>query len=241
MRRKITVLINDNHKVLYPSENISGVTSESTLSVESVIVFWDYNNVIKGVNDIFTHRGNTLTVPEGYWTSDMITKIRDRLIINVSNDTTQYYDSIAQLFMEKNGNGGFSVYSSAGGVAINLGSFGTLLGFDKNTDLPAQTRKLSQNSADLNRGLKYITVSCDIVDDTRNIGVDGKRSNVIATIPVPYDIDLKHAITQHYIDTRLTKGIPLQNGCFNNLTFDINTNMGLLKIGSVLLELCINN
>ena len=241
MRRKLTVLINDNHKVLYPSENISGVTSESTLSVESVTVFWDYNNVIKGVNDTFTHSGNTITVPEGYWTSDMVTKIRDRLIVHVSNSTTQFYNTISQLFMEKNGNGGFSVYSSNSSYVINLGSFGTLLGFDKNTDLPAQTRKLSQNSADLNRGLKYITVSCDIVDDTRNISVDGKRSNVIATIPVPYDIDLKHAITQHYIDTRLTKGIPLQNGCFNNLTFDINTNMGPLKIGSVLLELCINN
>ena len=241
MRRKITVLINDNHKVLYPSENISGVTSESTLSVESVIVFWDYNNVIKGVNDTFTHSGNDITVPEGYWTSDMITKIRDRLIVHVSNSSTQFYNTISQLLMEKNGNGGFSVYSSNSSYFINLGSFGTLLGFDKNTDLPAQTRKLSQNSADLNRGLKYITVSCDIVDDTRNIGVDGKRSNVIATIPVPYDIDLKHAITQHCVDTRLTKAIPLQNGCFNNLTFDINTNMGLLKIGSVLLELCINN
>ena len=241
MKRKITVLINDNHKELYPSENISGVTSESTLTVESVTVFWDYNNVIKGVNDTFIHSGNTLVVPEGYWTSDMITKIRDRLIIHVSNNTTQYYDSIAQLYIEKNGNGGFSAYSSNSSYVINLGSFGTLLGFDKNTDLPAQTRKLSQKPADLNRGLKYITVSCDIVDDTRNIGVDGKRSNVIATIPVPYDIDLKHAITQHYIDTRLTKGIPLQNGCFNNLTFDINTNMGPLEIGSVLLELCINN
>jgi hypothetical protein len=241
MRRKITVLINDNHKELYPSENISGVTSESTLTVESVTVFWDYNNVIKGVNDTFSHGGNTLVVPEGYWTSDMITKIRDRLIIRVDTGTLQYYDSIAQLFIEKNGTGGFSAYSSNSSYVINLGSFGTLLGFDKNTALPAQTRKLSQNSADLNRGLKYITVSCDIVDDTRNIGVDGKRSNVIATIPVPNDIDLKHAIAQHYIDTRLTNGIPLQNGCFNNLTFDISTNMGPLKIGSVLLELCINN
>ena len=241
MRRKITVLINDNHKELYPSENISGVTSESTLSVESATVFWDYNNVIKGVNDTFIHNGNTVAVPEGYWTSDMITKIRDRLIVHVDNGTVQYYDSIGQLFIEKNGTGGFSVYSSNGVYVIDLASFGTLLGFDKNTMLPAQTKKLSPNSADLNRGLKYITVSCDIVDDTRNIGVDGKRSNVIATIPVPYDIDLKHAITQHDIDTRLKNGIPLQNGCFNNLTFDINTNMGPLKIGSVLLELCINN
>ena len=241
MRRKITVLINDNHKVLYPSENISGVTSESALAVESVTVFWDYNNVIKGVNDTFIHNGNTVTVPEGYWTSNMITGIRDKFIIHADNGTTQYYDTIAQLFIEKNGTGGFSVYSSNSAYVINLGSFGTLLGFDKNTALPAQTRKLSRNSADLNRGLKYITVSCDIVDDTRNIGVYGKRSNVIATIPVPNDIDLKHAISQHYIDTRLTNGISLQNGCFNNLTFDINTNMGPLKIGSVLLELYINN
>ena len=197
--------------------------------------------MIKGVNDTFNHNGNILVVPVGYWTSDMITKIRDRLIISVDNGTTKYYNSIAQLFIEKNGNGGFLVYSDSSSNVINLGSFGTLLGFDKNTALPAQARKLSQNSADLNRGLKYITVSCDIVDDTRNIGVDGKRSNVIATIPVPNDIDLKHAITQHYIDTRLTNGIPLQNGCFNNLTFDINANMGPLEIGSVLLELCINN
>ena len=99
MRRKITVLINDNDKELYPSENISGVTSESTLTVESVTVFWDYNNVIKGVNDTFTHNGNIIVVPEGYWTSDMITGIRDRLIIHVDNGTTQYYDSIAQLFI----------------------------------------------------------------------------------------------------------------------------------------------
>jgi hypothetical protein len=158
MRRKITVLINDNHKELYPSENISGVTSESTLTVESVTVFWDYNNVIKGVNDTFNHNGNILVVPEGYWTSDMITKIRDRLIISVDNGTTKYYNSIAQLFIEKNGNGGFSGYSDSSSNVINLGSFGTLLGFDKNTALPAQARKLSQNSADLNRGLKYITV-----------------------------------------------------------------------------------
>ena len=241
MGRKITVLINDNHKELYPSENISGVTSESTLNVESVTVFWDYNNVIKGVNDTFNHNGNVLVVPEGYWTSDMITRIRDRLIISVGTGSTKYYNSIAQLFMENNGNGGFSAYSTNSTATINLGSFGMLLGFDRDTVLPALTRILSQNSADLNRGLKYITVSCDIVDDTRNIGVDGKRSNVIATIPVPNDIDLKHAITQHYIDTRLTNGNPLQNGCFNNITFDINTNMGPLKIGSVLLELCINN
>jgi hypothetical protein len=171
----------------------------------------------------------------------MVTKIRDRLIVHVSNSSTQFYNTLSQLFIEKNGNGGFSAYSSNSSATINLGSFGTLLGFDKNTALPAQTRKLSQNSEDLNRGLKYITVSCDIVADTRNIGVDGKRSNVIATIPVPNDIDLKDAITQHYIDTRLTDGIPLQNGCFNNLTFDINTNMGPLEIGSVLLELYINN
>ena len=180
-------------------------------------------------------------VPEGYWTSDMITKIRDRFIIHVDTGNSQYYDSIAYLFIEKNGSGGFSVYSSASGVAINLGSFGTLLGFDRDTAVSARTRVLSQNYADLNRGLKYITVSCDIVDGTRNTDVDGKRSNVIATIPVPNDIDLKHAITQHHIDTSSKNGIPLQNGCFNNLTFDISTNMGSLKIGSVLLELYINN
>ena len=101
MRRKITVLVNDNHKVLYPSENISGVTSESTLTVESVTVFWDYNNVIKGVNDTFDHNGNVLVVPEGYWTSDVITKIRDRLIISVGTGATKYYNSIAQLYLEK--------------------------------------------------------------------------------------------------------------------------------------------
>jgi hypothetical protein len=241
MKRKITVLINDNHKELYPNENITGVTSESTLTVESVTVFWDYNNVIKGVNDTFIHNGNTLAVPEGYWTSDMITKIRDRLIIHVDTGALQYYDSIAHLFIEKNGSGGFSVYSSASNVSINLGSFGMLLGFDRDTAVSARTRVLSQNYADLNRGLKYITVSCDIVDDTRNTDVDGKRSNVIATIPVPNDIDLKHAITQHHIDTSSTNGIPIQNGCFNNLTFDISTNMGPLKIGSVLLEMYINN
>ena len=52
---------------------------------------------------------------------------------------------------------------------------------------------------EINRGLRYVEVSCDIVDSSRVIDPHGKRSSMIYTLPVTTNASLKGSVV-HYKD-----------------------------------------
>ena len=118
---------------------------------------------------------------------------------------------------------------------INLLHFGPLLGFPVNTTIQAnRTWTNSPSTVDINLGLRYITVSCACVDSDRNFDTTGKRSKVIATIPVTSEQSLNSSVT--FYDS-IHSVVSVLNGDHNMFEFDFNTNIGNKVDLSVMCEL----
>ena len=79
-------------------------------------------------------------------------------------------------------------------------------------------------------GLRYVKVSCDIVDRSRVI-THGKRSSVISTLPVTTDGSLKGTLV-HYKD--IEGRVTISKGAFN-----VRRNDDCKFVGSVPLGLYI--
>ena len=89
---------------------------------------------------------------------------------------------------------------------------------------------------EINRGLRYVEVSCDIVDRSSVIDPQVKRSRVITTLPITTDASLKGSVV-HYKDIEST--VPINKGAFNAIKFNVRANNGSKFVCSVLLDLYI--
>ena len=81
----------------------------------------------------------------------------------------------------------------------------------------------SPSNVDVNFGLRYVTVECNCVDTNRNFNSDGRRSKVIATVPVTSEQSLNSSIT--FYDTIKSK-VSVLNGDHNMFEFNVDTNIG---------------
>ena len=106
---------------------------------------------------------------------------------------------------------------------INLLNFGPLLGFPVNTVIQANTWTTSPSNVDVKLGLQYVTVSCGCVDINRNFDTSGRKSKVIATIPVTTEQSLNETVTFY---DNIRSEVSVLNGDHNMLEFDISTNVG---------------
>ena len=66
--------------------------------------------------------------------------------------------------------------------------------------------------------MKYIDVKCSLVDRQNNIDTDGKRSDVILSLPITSTNTLKGSV-QHYFD--IESKIPINKGVYNLLNFSV--------------------
>ena len=62
-------------------------------------------------------------------------------------------------------------------------TLGVLLGLEDFSNLKAGTTTTSPNMVDINRGLRSLDISYNIVDTTKNINHKGEYSNVKANVP----------------------------------------------------------
>ena len=116
----------------------------------------------------------------------------------------------------------------------NLVSLGLMLGFPESTTLKANTWTNSPSNVDVNLNLHYVTVECSSVDPDRNFDHYGKRSKVIATLPVTTKQSLNSSVT-HYRD--LTSEVAVVNGDHNLFEFTVGTNVVKKVDLKVMLEL----
>ena len=70
------------------------------------------------------------------------------------------------------------------GHIVNLKKFGKLLGFPENQTLSNGSTTKSPDPVDVNHGLRYLIVTCDLIDETKNIDLDGEESDILAFLPV---------------------------------------------------------
>ena len=99
-----------------------------------------------------------------------------------------------------------------------------------------QPNTMTANKVEIKRGLRYVEVSCEIVDRSRVIDPHGKRSSVISTLPVITDGSLKGTVV-HYKDIK--SKVPISKCSFNVKTFNVRANNESKFVGSVRLGLYI--
>ena len=185
---------------------------ESRLRVKNIGVFWNFKNVLKGAND----KISGVTFEEGYWTFNMISEKLGESNIQLERNR---HDNTCKIRSPKQ---------------LNLLNFGPLLGFPANTVIQANTWTNSPSSVDVNLGLRYVTVSCNCVDADRNFDTSGRRSKVIATIPVTSEQSLNSSVTFY---DNIHSVVSVLNGDHNMFEFNVNTNIGN-KVGlTVMFEL----
>ena len=178
--------------------------------VKNIGVCWKFTNILKGANDsINTVTGvvniDPITFKEGYWTFDMISERLGESNIQLERNR---YDNMCEIHSTKQ---------------LNLLDFGPLLGFPVNKVIQPNTWVNSPSNVDVNFGLRYVTVECNCVDTNRNFNSNGRRSKVIATVPVTSEQSLNSSIT--FYDT-IKSEVSVLNGDHNMFEFNVDTNIG---------------
>ena len=105
---------------------------------------------------------------------------------------------------------------------INLKKLGPILGFNKNQVINANTKTTSGKEVDINNGLEYIEITCSLVDMSENINSNGKKSDVISTLPITSTQTLNGSV-QHYFD--FESRVQIDKGVINKINFKVCTNV----------------
>ena len=110
---------------------------------------------------------------------------------------------------------------SSSKFSVGLGNIGPLLGFPRNVVIQRGLTKDS-NTVSINEAIRYITVSCDLVEDRNVFHSSGDRSRVIAVLPVDTSQRL-NGTTTDYGEREFTA--PVRNGNFQQITFTVEDNL----------------
>ena len=103
---------------------------------------------------------------------------------------------------------------------VNLENVVFPFGFEKNKIIPAGAY-VDCGTVDVNLGLRYVTVGCDLVDGTRNLDRYQRPSDVIAVIPVTTEDSLNGWVTNLGAQKF---SAPLRNGTNCDMSFYVKDN-----------------
>ena len=172
--KNISVYIQGGTKTLKFEKPIP--TYGSLLAAKEVTVFWNFKNITNAIDNekfsIITGSDDNpvteeKTLGEGYWDFQQLKERLDgekfKLSMNVHDNTC-------------------SIVNNTGGK-VNLKKFGKLLGFPEDHKLTTGA-SASPNPVDVNHGLRWLTVTCDLIDSTKNTDLHGNESEVLAFLPI---------------------------------------------------------
>ncbi len=172
--RNITVFITDGTKKLILDEPfLTG--HDTTIQLKRATVFWRFRNITDANNNNYFEKAITSTDSEartfddGYWDFELIKKRLEEEKIELE---ASVHDNKCLL---KNTNT----------ETINLKNFGKLLGFNVDTTIPTGQTPEAPHPVDVNLGLRYLTVACDLADTFRNVDINGSADANIAYLPIP--------------------------------------------------------
>ena len=215
---KINVFIENNEKELY-FDNCIVKPAGSVMTLKNASIYWNYKNVIAGKNDHVMRGTTKVTFEEGYWTFDMIEeKLGEHSVKLVANR----YNNTCKIYSESQN--------------LNHKKFGKLLGFPENEVVNSGTWKTSPSVVDVNKGLRYVNINCNIVNTEGNIDTDGRWSCALAALSIPSGQLLNSTVTPF---KGIDSSVKIANGQFNRIVFNVVTNIEDKVDMSLLLELYI--
>ena len=172
--RNITVFLTSGTKKVDLDEPfLTG--HDTTIQLKRATVFWKFQNVTgANGNNRFEKKptvgaSETKTLDDGYWDFELLKK---RLGEEGIELTARVHDNKCDL---KNTNP----------ETVDLKTFGKLLGFNPNTIIPTGQTPEAPNQVDVNLGLRYLTIGCDLADSFRNVNTDGHVDTNITYLPIP--------------------------------------------------------
>ena len=196
--KKVSLLLDNGKNEIY-LDGFIRTKPTAKMRVKNVAVYWNHKNVT-GINNVVT-----ITSKEGYWTFHMLA---ERFAENDIKLERNRYDNTCKIFPKNNN--------------LNLKNLGPMLGFPKSTTVNANTWTKSPSNVDVNLRLRYVTVECNHTDTDKNFDRYGKRSKVIATLPVITEQSLNSSVT-HYRD--FVSEVSVVNGDRNLFEFFVGTNL----------------
>ena len=220
--KNISVFIKGGTKTLSLTNPL--VTYASLLTANEVTVFWKFKSITDDIdNRKFVKGTGEVELGEGYWDFQ---QIKERLAGEKLELLMNVHDNTCDIVNKS-------------GSAVNLKKFWKLLGFPENKDLANDSTITykSLDPVDVNHGLRYLIVTCDLVDESKNTGLDGAESDILAFLPVTPGTRLN---SNCYVYNRDYTTRPAKNSIVSKVEFTVkpNKDVGNVKVDvDVLLNL----
>ena len=119
---------------------------------------------------------------------------------------------------------------------VDLKKLGLLLGFPENHKVGGNTTELSSKPVDVNHGLRWLTVTCDLIDQSKNIDLDGNESNILAFLPVTPGTRLN---SNCYVYERDRAWRAAKNTLVYEMEFEVTSNISPKVVVNILLDLAL--
>ena len=180
---------------------------KSQLTLQTATVFWNFKNILTGVNDVVEDSDNPGTqitrLSNGYYTiRDIQSEFKSKDITLISN----YHNSTCSIKSTKK--------------SLKMGGLGELLGFDKDKVFTKGDWHHS-GKVKVNHGLKYININVDAAVEDSVYDERGKRGNTITSLYIDTTQSLYGTKTD-YKDIK--ENVPISSD-FSSLRFSITTNI----------------
>ena len=212
--KSISVFITGGRKTINFTKPIA--TYGSILGAKEVTVFWKFKNITNAMNNgkiiikkdpTDSSKDEEVLLGEGYWDFQQIKERLESVKLKVSMSV---HDNKCAIINET-------------GSAVNLKKFGKLLGFPENHELSVGSTTASQNPVDVNHGLRYLIVKCDLIDSSKNIGLNGDESDILAFLPITPGTRLN---SNCYVYERAAYAwCPAKNEVVSKIEFTVESNI----------------
>ena len=221
--KNISVLIEGSGKKTFKFKKPI-VTYGTRIAAKEVTVFWNFKNITSTIgNNAFVIKSNPekpVTINDGYY--DFQT-LKERLKLD-------------KLELQMNTYNNTCTIENKNTVKVNLKKLGVLLGFHENHELAASTSEGSPDPVDVNHGLKYLTVTCDLIDPSKNIDLKGEESNILAVLPITPGTRLN---SNCYVYDRDYAWRVAKNVIVSEMEFEVTSNISPKVDVTILLNLAL--
>ena len=199
-------------------------TYGTRIAAKEVTVFWNFKNITSTIgNNTFTIANSSppeKTINDGYYDFE---QLKSRL----END---------KLDLQMNAYDNTCTIDNINNATVNLKKLGPLLGFAENHQLGAKTNEASSNPVDVNHGLRWLTVTCDLIDQSKNIDLDGEESDILAFLPITPGTRLNSSC---YVYERENAWRAAKNTVVSEMVFTVNSNISENVDVDILLDIAL--
>ena len=199
-------------------------TYGTRLAAKEVTVFWNFKNITSTIgNGTFVIKkspNKEITINDGYYDFQELKKRLEENKLELQMNT---YDNTCTI---KNKNA----------EKVDLKKLGLLLGFPENHELAASTSEASPKSVDVNHNLRWLTVTCDLIDQSKNIDLNGEESDILAFLPITPGT---HLNSNCYVYEREHAWRAAKNAVVSEMEFTVTSNISEKVDVNILLDIAL--